>query len=59
VDSEHFQTHSDHHLPTPEDLARVVSMEAKFLGELNKDSKFRISIRPLNDYVRKTKSKLK
>jgi len=59
VDSEHFQTHSDEHLPSPEDFAMVGAIQDKFLAELTKDAKFRISIRPLCDYIKKTKSKLK
>ena len=59
VDSEHFQTHSEEHLPSPEDLAKVVAIQDKFLAELTKDAKFRISIRPLCDFIKKSKPKLK
>jgi len=57
VDSEHFQTHKEEHFPDPEDFSRLVSIQDKFLAELCKDAKFRISIRPLADFIRKEKAK--
>jgi hypothetical protein len=57
LESEHFQTNRAQHFPDPEDVARVVQLDTKFVAELCKDAKFRVSIRPLCDFIRKNKRK--
>merc|ERR1712086_443812 len=59
VESEHFQTHRDAHFTSPKDISALVALEEKFLAELCKDAKFRISVRPLCDLIKRERMKLK
>lgn len=59
AESEHFQGHMSDHLPEADDMTNLVGIEEKFFAELCKDAKFRISVRPLCDLIKKTKLKLK
>jgi len=54
MDSEHFQTHPELHL-LEDDQSVLVSLGEKFLDELCKDVKFRMSIRSLSDHVKRAK----
>lgn len=55
-DSEHFQSHSEKHLDEV-DVTALQSLGAKFLDELCKDVKFRMSIRSLHDYMKRSSLK--
>jgi len=52
-DSEHFQSHTELHLIEAADTEALMSLGGKFLDELCKDVKFRMSIRSLTDYIKR------